>query len=299
MVIIQNSTGLPWYVSIAATTCVVRTLLLPLSRQQILASEKLSPSIRDIAALTALFRKHVNARAKDESMFKIAREEVPRLISGYKAILSIREASITAVMAPIAVNVTVFLLFVQSIRLMLENPQYGGQLMHGGISWFSDLTSEDRTMYLPFAAAVINYQTLNIVIPTPEGAHTRTFPLKMKDFFQTLLIISFPALVNFPAGVFMYWIPSGLYSVGQRYLFMNNSFRAMLRMPPFVRPNSSPAQQQAEAPAPPATSANSQLFTTTNGIPMINSPVTSLNGGTKQDLPREEWRRASKKKKSN
>ena len=213
-------------------------------------------------------------------------------------ILKIREASITAVVAPIAVNVTVFLLFVQSTRLMLENPQYGGQLLEGGVSWFSDLTSEDRTMYLPFVAAMVNYQTLNIVIPTPEGTHARTFPLKMKDFFQTVLIISFPALVNLPAGVFMYWIPSGLFSIAQRSLFMNNSFRALLRMPPYVKPDGAPVQQPAETPN---SSVVPQQLTSTSLDFNAKAPVAEqgrvLNGGKIQDLPREEWRRMSTKKK--
>jgi YidC/Oxa1 family membrane protein insertase len=60
--------------------------------------------------------------------------------------------------------------------------------------------------------------------------------LYIKDILQSILIFSIPLVIPLPAGIFCYWIPSGMFSISQTLLLRNPAFRKFLKLPLPVKP---------------------------------------------------------------
>ena len=122
------------------------------------------------------------------------------------------------------VNMAAFFTFVYSVRGMLTgkggalNP---GGLEMGGLWWFTDLTLKDSTYILPLLAVGASYAAVEIgfkrvgapdaqLAPGAKPLQTSTW---LQDFFQTGILLFIPVIINFPAGVFCYWIPSSVVGV--------------------------------------------------------------------------------------
>jgi YidC/Oxa1 family membrane protein insertase len=243
---LQSTTGLPFYASIAATTILVRTTMLPISRYQVVSTEKLAVTLRDINALVDLFSKHVKKRKETEqiSYTSLLKDESLNLVHGVNAIIDIRETPIKGVLVPLFVNIGVFATFIFSVRVMISDPNYSQVLINGGTSFFSNLTVPDRTNYLPLAAALVNYASIDKLFPSSKThLNSNSEPSEgqgLKDFFQSIIVLSLPIMVTFPSGVFMYWIPSALFTLGQRFFFANEKVRSVLKMPPVSSLNKTP-----------------------------------------------------------
>lgn len=234
---LHDTTGLPWWLSIGCTTLAIRFTLLPLSRKQVMLSEKFSAALRDMIGVSHVFRTHVNAQAKETSTSAplVALKELPRYIASIRDVNQVHGTSFSGVVLPTVVNAGVFITFVLSVRWMMYDPRFAPLLQEGGFGWFLDLTKKDQLLYLPLAASMVNYFSLDYFFPKKTSSD---FALRLKDGLQMVVIGTISAIVDLPSGVFMYWIPSGLFTIGQRYLFTNNRAREILGMGPMQIPPS-------------------------------------------------------------
>jgi YidC/Oxa1 family membrane protein insertase len=232
---LHATTGMPWWLSIACSTLIVRSALLPLARKQIMLSEKFSVALRDMLGVAHVFRSHVKSRAKEtsSSVPKVAMQELPEFIKSLRDVNEVHGTSFSGVVLPTVVNAGVFISFVLSVRWMMYDPRFIHTLQEGGIWWFEDLTKKDNLLYLPVAASLVNYFSLDYFFPKKNSSE---FSLKLKDGLQMVVICTISAIVDLPSGVFMYWIPSGLFTIGQRYLFTTNRTRELLGMGPMSTP---------------------------------------------------------------
>lgn len=255
---IHNASGAPWWVAIVGTTVAVRLSLLPLYRKQIMISEKFSLAFRDMMGVTHVFSNHVKQQAAQTAtpVPRVLMRELPQWLRSINDVNTIHNTSFSSVILPTVFNAGLFITFVMSVRWMMTDPRYAQALHAGGAFWFQDLTFKDKYIYLPFAASLINYVSLDLFFPRNSSTD---FALKVKDGIQMLIIVSFSAIVSLPSGVFMYWIPSGLFTIGQRYLFTNSTSRRWLGMAPMQLP------PLPEAGGPGSTSESG---------PDVNSPLT-------------------------
>jgi YidC/Oxa1 family membrane protein insertase len=276
---VHEYSHLPWWASIAVSTVVVRTALLPLARVQTAASEKIGAAMKDMSYLMHLFSEHTRRRSKEENIPRVSvmQQETPRLLSGMGAVMTVHNASMTAALLPMVLNLSVFITFVYSVRFMIQDPSYAETLKAGGIFWFPDLTVKDKYFYLPLAAALINYFSLDIILPA-KGISPRM--LLFKDFSQSMTVVFFPIMLSIPSGVFMYWIPSGLYTIFQRNLFTNNRFREMVGLSPMRLPPQAPSSQQG-----PSTFAAGSLAPVTAGSPSALSAAAPVSASVRDSAP--------------
>lgn len=232
--LLHTTTGLPWWVSIGVSTLAVRTVLLPVARTQIMLSEKFSLAVRDMVGVAHLFRAHVGSRSEQTGTLpvKIAMEELPKLIKSINDVNLVHGTSFSGIMLPTILNAGVFITFIMSVRWMMHEPQFVRALQEGGAWWFVDLTTKDKSIYLPLVASLINYFSLELFFQKKSS----DLGLKIKDGIQMFIIVTFAAIVDLPSGVFMYWIPSGIFTIAQRYLFANNTTRKMMGMGPVQIP---------------------------------------------------------------
>jgi hypothetical protein len=175
-----------------------------------------------------------------------------------------------------ALNLSVFITFVYSVRFMIQDPSCAETLKAGGIFWFPDLTVKDKHFYLPLVAALINYFSLDIILP-PKGISPRM--LLFKDFSQSMTVVFFPVMLSIPSGVFMYWIPSGLYTIFQRKLFTNNRFREMVGLSPIRLPAQGSNAHQGPSPSgptAPGTAAGTDVHSTSTTSPPTNASPAAI-----------------------
>jgi YidC/Oxa1 family membrane protein insertase len=91
-------------------------------------------------------------------------------------------------------------------------PEYES-FTHGGILWFQDLSHADPYYILPIVSALTMLAATEITSKNVDP---------QQRWLMRLLPVGFTAfLLNFPAGLFMYWITSNLMTLGQNYVIYN------------------------------------------------------------------------------
>jgi YidC/Oxa1 family membrane protein insertase len=91
-------------------------------------------------------------------------------------------------------------------------PEYES-FTHGGILWFQNLSIPDPYYLLPIISAVTMLAATEITAKNVDP---------QQRWLMRLLPVGFTAfLLNFPAGLFVYWITSNLMTLGQNYVIYN------------------------------------------------------------------------------
>jgi YidC/Oxa1 family membrane protein insertase len=91
-------------------------------------------------------------------------------------------------------------------------PQYPS-FHEGGILWFQNLSNADPTYLLPIISAVTMLAATEITAKNIDP---------QQRWLMRLLPIGFTIfLLNFPAGLFMYWITSNLVTLVQNFVIYN------------------------------------------------------------------------------
>jgi membrane protein insertase Oxa1/YidC/SpoIIIJ len=184
--------GTSWWLSIAATTLVLRVVTLPFNvsfLQHQLRIKKLKPRI--MAANEVL----EDPKAKTEA----------KLVAS-QTILSLQaqhHCSPYGMWVMPLIFPPVFLSYFAAIsNISFAEPS----LAIGGAAWFTDLMAEDPTSILPVCAAL----SWLAVVETGSGQmYARSGRLRV--WARLTAIASIPIMSSLPSAVFMFWIPSNLW----------------------------------------------------------------------------------------
>src|SRR5215213_7927865 len=186
----HQTLGTPWWLSIVLLTVIVRSLLFPLTVKQ----------VRSMRAMQDLKPHMDRVRAQFKDNPQRQREENP--LGGC---------------LPILVQMPIFIGIFYVIR------QFGGtpgrtppeypSFTDGGILWFQDLAHADPYYLLPIISAVTMLAATEITSKNVDP---------QQRWLMRLLPVGFTIfLLNFPAGLFMYWITSNLVTLFQNFVIYN------------------------------------------------------------------------------
>jgi YidC/Oxa1 family membrane protein insertase len=192
-----HSLGAPWWLAVALLTISARMLLLPLTMKQVTnmrAMQELRPEMERIRS------EHKNDRSKQqEAITELYHERKINPLAGF---------------LPILVQIPVFITMYRVIRFH-EQTFHG--FASGGLLWFSDLTRADPYFVLPVLSATILLLTSEVSARNVDPAQRR---------LMRLLPVVFTAfMARFPAGLFVYWISSNLFSLAQNLLVYRQGSR--------------------------------------------------------------------------
>ena len=189
--------GLPWGVAIVGVTVIVRLLLLPLAVKQQRAAQQmqaLQPRIKELQA------RHTNDRGA------LQRETMALY----------REAKVNplASLLPLLIQMPVFLALYYSIRQTHA-------LDTAAFLWLPALGAPDPTYALLaiYVATQLVSTRLSFTLETPS---------QQRWMMGLLPLVMVLFLMHFPAGLFVYWITSNLWTIAQQL--------ALRRWAPPVRP---------------------------------------------------------------
>lgn len=205
-----HDSGMPWWLSIAALTMVVRAALLPLTLKQVKntrSMQSLRPRMEEIKA------RHKDSRQQQQAMAELYRENGVNPAAGF---------------LPLLVQMPVFITMYHVIRDHNESlPSFA----HGGMLWFTDLTRADPYLVLPVLSAGLMLAAMEI--------SSKNASLQQRRIMRIMPLAFTAFIARFPAGLFVYWVTSNTVTLVQ------NLAVSRLR-PPAVQEASLPEPEPAK-----------------------------------------------------
>jgi YidC/Oxa1 family membrane protein insertase len=196
----HQNLGVAWWLSIVILTVIVRSLLFPLTVKQVKSMRAMQDLKPRMDRVRAQFKD--NPQRQREEMAKLYQDQGVNPLGGC---------------LPILVQMPVFIGMFYVIRKFggtpgRTPPEYES-FTHGGILWFQDLSHADPYYILPIVSALTMLAATEITSKNVDP---------QQRWLMRLLPVGFTAfLLNFPAGLFMYWITSNLMTLGQNYVIYN------------------------------------------------------------------------------
>jgi YidC/Oxa1 family membrane protein insertase len=197
----HQNLGIAWWLSIVMLTVIVRSLLFPLTVKQVKSMRAMQDLKPRMDRVRAQFKD--NPQRQREEMAKLYQDQGVNPLGGC---------------LPILVQMPVFIGMFYVIRKFggtpgRTPPEYES-FTPGGILWFQDLAHADPYYILPIISAVTMLAATEITSKNVDP---------QQRWLMRLLPVGFTAfLLNFPAGLFMYWITSNLMTLGQNYVIYNH-----------------------------------------------------------------------------
>ena len=189
-----HSLGIAWWLSIALLTVLVRSLLFPLTVRQVKSMRAMQDLKPDMDRIRAKYKD--NRQKQQEEIMKLYQE---RKVNPFGSCL------------PLLIQMPIFITMYYVIRTFDQtHPGFSS----GGILWFKDLTAADPYHILPVLSALAMLAASEIT--------SKNVDPQQRWMMRILPVVFTVFLLNFPAGLFMYWITSNLVTLVQNYLIYHH-----------------------------------------------------------------------------
>jgi YidC/Oxa1 family membrane protein insertase len=199
---LHASVGLTWGWSIVATTIIVRTILLPLTVRQIHSMQRLQ---RQAPEMKAIQQRHKQDRAKQQE----------ELMKFYKENKINPASSCLPILFQIPVFLGLFFVLRDFDSEVLAKAKYMGTDSLTELGWLHIVPDITQNLSEDTLSMVV----LLILYATSQTASTYFMSATM-DKMQRYLLLALPLIflffvINFPAGLMIYWVTTNLWTTGQ------------------------------------------------------------------------------------
>jgi YidC/Oxa1 family membrane protein insertase len=221
----HDLTGLPWWASIVALTFVVRTMTLPINLKQLQSTGRMVSAQGDLAMLRTRIEA---AKAAGEPVLP---QEQAKM---FREVFLRHKASPFGSLGLALASMPVFFGMFWVFRATVIHPDLIPLLQTGGFDIFNDPRFMDLTVSDPYyLAPAISTITVIAMLEMAhrENVNTTKMAQMMKTVMRAVSILSFPLVCNFPLGLFMFWIPSNLFSLCFSIVSRQDAVRRALGIP--------------------------------------------------------------------
>lgn len=229
---IHSTTGFNWWISIALTTLLIRSLTIPFLIDQIKATTKLSALRPRVEAIKEEMDSKGTAEAYQDGQKRM------------KALFAEQGVTPFTPMKGLLIQGPVFVSFFLAIQNMAEKvPSF----TTGGAYWFLDLSTPDSLYILPVLTAATFL--INVECNVQEGMEGNPVVGPMKKFSRVIAVLTVPFTMSFPKAIFCYWVTSNLFSLVYGLVIKRPEVKRALNIPEItVMPSQSkPAFSFSEA----------------------------------------------------
>ncbi|XP_006883188.1 PREDICTED: mitochondrial inner membrane protein OXA1L-like [Elephantulus edwardii] len=209
--------GLPWWGAIATCTVVARCLIFPLIVKGQREAAKIHNHLPEIQKFSTRIREA--KLAGDHAEFYRASTEM-NLYQKKHDVSLFRPLILPLTQAPI------FISFFIALREMANLPV--PSLQTGGLLWFQDLTVFDPTYVLPLVVTATMWGVLELGAETGMQSSDLQW---MRNIIRVMPFAVLPITIHFPTAVFVYWLSSNLFSLGQMACLRIPAVRTVLKIP--------------------------------------------------------------------
>ncbi|XP_062947359.1 mitochondrial inner membrane protein OXA1L [Cynocephalus volans] len=208
---------LPWWGAIAACTVLARCLVFPLIVKGQREAAKIHNHLPEIQRFSTRIREA--KLAGDHAEFYRASSEMT-LYQKKHDVKLFKPLILPLTQAPI------FISFFIALREMANLPVPSMQT--GGLWWFQDLTVSDPTYILPLVVTTTMWGVLELGAETGVQSSDLRW---MRNVIRVLPLVVLPITIHFPSAVFMYWLSSNVFSLGQVACLRIPAVRTILKIP--------------------------------------------------------------------
>lgn len=240
---VHDMSGLPWWVTIIATTLALRTAILPVGAYAVRNTARLQLAAVDLEPRQEEFTNLVATGIQDPELTK----ERNRYMRDVAAIYSKHGTNPVSAMLPLMFQGPLFISFFYALHNMSEHCpsfQTGGPAM---IPYLLDLSVPDPYCILP----VLNAASFLLLAEfgMADGMENNPAADKIKGFMRVLGVAMIPMTMDFSTGVFVYWMTSNVYSAGQSTLLRHPDVKRYIGIPDtsHIQTPEKEAKAQAEA----------------------------------------------------
>jgi YidC/Oxa1 family membrane protein insertase len=225
----HDSAGLSWGMSIIALTVVTRAVLIPLTYKQLKgmrAMQALQPQIKELQ------EKYKNDKQRmQQEMMRFYKENKVNPL-----------ASCLPLLAQLPVFITLFYVLRHELPPDMGCPEAGHCAAYGAEFLFiHDLTGKAT------GGELIALLILYVGTQLASGAVMAVTADKSQRMMMFLLPLVFvPFILNFPAGLILYWITTNFWTIGQQLVI-----KRVVPPPVVATPEGAAAIQAAKPPPPP------------------------------------------------
>ena len=225
----HDNVGLSWGMSIIALTVVTRALLIPLTYKQLKgmrALQALQPQIKELQ------EKYKNDKQRmQQEMMRIYKENKVNPF-----------ASCIPLIAQLPVFITLFYVLRHELPPDMGCPSAGHCAAYGAEFFFIDDLTAKAT-----GSELIILLVLYVGTQLVSGMVMSLSADKSQRTMMFLLPLIFvPFILNFPAGLILYWITTNVWTIGQQLVI-----RQVVPVPEVATPAGAAAAQAAKPPPPP------------------------------------------------
>jgi len=206
---VHDSTGLPWWQTIALATLLGRVVLFPLQVYQSRGAARMTlikPQLEAYSArIKAGYSKKTSAGLDDA---EVARLEMQQLMDRN----GVRPWS---TMGSALVGMPVWVSFFFALRKMVYVDGVG--LSEGGMLWFPDLTQHDPYYMLPVLSGLSLFGMVSLGDAGQAGAKPDAQQQMVKNVMRGAAVVIVPATAWFESGVFIYWLTANALAITQTF----------------------------------------------------------------------------------
>ena len=218
---VHDNTSLDWWAAIAVSTGILRLISFPVNVMQVKNTYNLSKARPEVEQLVE------NLKARQAS-------GDPQAVSEYQAKVAAvwkkHNCNPFKSLATVFVQAPIFIAMFTALRALATAKV--PSMAEGGMLWFTDLTSPDPYYALPVIASASFLLLVELGAADGMEGQPQNMQNKMKLFMRILGVAIIPFTLNMPAGVFMYWTTSNLFSLAQTSTLKISPIRKVLGLPP-------------------------------------------------------------------
>jgi YidC/Oxa1 family membrane protein insertase len=273
----HNHVGVSWGLSIVLLTVLIRALLVPLTVKQFSSMQKLQQLQPQLKAIQARYKD--DKQRQQQEMMKFYRENQVNPL-----------ASCLPLAAQLPVFISLFYMLRKSLRGdICPQVQPGAHLVNGHWVGFSQAHTVPcgphggaSFLFIPDLTNKATGAVLVVLIVLYVGTQlvsSRMMANPQMDQTQQRLIMLMPLffvvfIINFPAGVILYWVTTNTWTMGQQYVIRR---RLGMNTPPAPAP--APAGDGAGAVIEAAPSGNGSSGSSGGGLAgLLRGRQTSSEG---------------------
>lgn len=216
LTVMNEVTGLPWWLTIVTTTIAVRGALLPLMAKSFRNNAGLLKSKPEMEAVNAKFAqmdKNGQIYNTQDKQFAILEIFKKHNCNPFAAFL------VPLISAPM------FITFFFTLRSMAAETTL---FVNGGALWFQNLAVMDPYYILPVLSSLSMLGAIEMGGETGQKASQLGM---MKHAMRAMAVGMIPFIYDFPAAVFCYWVTSNSFSIFQAVFFKQPAVKAFFRIP--------------------------------------------------------------------
>ncbi|HET7120413.1 MAG TPA: YidC/Oxa1 family membrane protein insertase [Solirubrobacterales bacterium] len=225
----HDNVGLSWGMSIIALTVVTRAVLIPLTYKQLKgmrALQALQPQIKELQ------EKYKNDKQRmQQEMMRFYKENKVNPF-----------ASCIPLLAQLPVFITLFYTLRHELPPDMGCPEAGHCAAYGAEFLFiNDLTAKATgSELIVLIVLYVGTQLLSGMVMSLSADKSQ------RTMMFLLPLIFVPFILNFPAGLILYWITTNIWTIGQQFVIQK-----VVPVPVLATPEGAAAIQATKAPPPP------------------------------------------------